>query len=52
MAKEDVNRAFETTPADGLRYERRLFHSAFTTADQTESMAAFIEKDPPNFTHQ
>jgi enoyl-CoA hydratase len=51
MAKEAVNRAFETTLADGLLYERRLFHSAFATADQTEGMAAFIEKRPPNFTH-
>jgi enoyl-CoA hydratase len=52
MAKEAVNRAFETTLADGLLYERRLFHSAFATADQTEGMAAFIEKRPPNFTHR
>ena len=35
----------------GLLYERRLFHSAFATADQTEGMNAFSEKRPPNFTH-
>ncbi|HME48200.1 enoyl-CoA hydratase [Mycobacterium sp.] len=52
MAKEAVNRAFETTLAEGLLYERRLFHSAFATADQGEGMAAFIEKRPPDFTHR
>ena len=52
MAKEAVNRAFETTLSEGLLYERRLFHSAFATADQTEGMAAFTEKRPPNFTHR
>jgi enoyl-CoA hydratase len=51
MAKEAVNRAFETTLSEGLLYERRLFHSAFATADQTEGMNAFTEKRPPNFTH-
>src|ERR1700749_4096482 len=51
MAKEAVNRAFESTLAEGLLYERRLFHSAFATDDQSEGMAAFIEKRPPNFTH-
>ena len=52
MAKEAVNRAFETTLAEGLLYERRLFHSAFATDDQTEGMNAFMEKRPPNFTHR
>ena len=52
MAKEAVNRAFETTLTEGLLYERRLFHSAFATDDQTEGMAAFTEKRPPNFTHR
>jgi enoyl-CoA hydratase len=52
MAKEAVNRSFETTLAEGLLCERRLFHSAFATADQSEGMAAFIEKRPPNFTHR
>jgi enoyl-CoA hydratase len=44
MAKESVNRAFETTLAEGVRFERRLFHSTFATADQKEGMAAFSEK--------
>jgi enoyl-CoA hydratase len=52
MAKEAVNRAFESTLAEGLLYERRLFHSAFATDDQTEGMSAFTEKRPPNFTHR
>ncbi|GLP79809.1 enoyl-CoA hydratase [Mycobacterium antarcticum] len=52
MAKEAVNRAFESTLAEGLLYERRLFHSAFATDDQTEGMAAFTEKRPPRFTHR
>jgi enoyl-CoA hydratase len=52
MAKEAVNRAFESTLAEGLLYERRLFHSAFATNDQSEGMAAFIEKRPANFTHR
>ncbi|MDO3635271.1 enoyl-CoA hydratase [Mycolicibacterium arseniciresistens] len=52
MAKEAVNRAFESSLAEGLLYERRLFHSTFATADQKEGMAAFSEKRPPNFTHR
>ena len=52
MAKEAVNRAFESTLVEGLLYERRLFHSAFATEDQTEGMAAFTEKRPPRFTHR
>lgn len=52
MAKEAVNRAYESTLAEGLLYERRLFHSAFATDDQTEGMAAFVEKRPPNFSHR
>ncbi|MGY4711262.1 enoyl-CoA hydratase [Mycolicibacterium sp. CBM1] len=52
MAKEAVNRAYESTLAEGLLYERRLFHSAFATEDQTEGMAAFTEKRAPNFTHR
>jgi enoyl-CoA hydratase len=52
MAKEAVNRAFVSTLAEGLLYERRLFHSAFATDDQTEGMAAFTEKRAPNFTHR
>jgi enoyl-CoA hydratase len=48
-AKDAVNRAFESTLAEGLRYERRLFHAAFATADQKEGMAAFVEKRPAVF---
>ena len=49
MAKEAVNRAFETTLAEGIRFERRLFHSTFATEDQKEGMAAFVEKRKPRF---
>ncbi|UXA16956.1 enoyl-CoA hydratase [Mycobacterium sp. SMC-4] len=52
MAKEAVNRSFETTLSEGLLYERRLFHSAFATDDQTEGMNAFAEKRQANFTHR
>ncbi|WP_197376701.1 enoyl-CoA hydratase [Mycolicibacterium baixiangningiae] len=52
MAKEAVNRAFESTLTEGLLYERRLFHSAFATEDQKEGMAAFSEKRPASFTHR
>jgi enoyl-CoA hydratase len=52
MAKESVNRAFETTLSEGVRFERRLFHSAFSTEDQKEGMAAFVEKRKPNFKHR
>jgi enoyl-CoA hydratase len=52
MAKEAVNRAFESSLAEGVRFERRLFHSSFATADQSEGMAAFTEKRPPNFTNR
>lgn len=44
MVKESVNRAFETTLAEGLRFERRLFHASFATEDQKEGMAAFTDK--------
>jgi enoyl-CoA hydratase len=49
MAKECVNRAFETTLAEGIRFERRVFHSTFATEDQKEGMAAFVEKRKPAF---
>jgi enoyl-CoA hydratase len=52
LAKEAVNRAFETTLAEGIRFERRAFHSLFATADQKEGMAAFIEKRPAKFTNR
>ena len=48
-AKESVNRAFETTLAEGVRFERRVFHALFATEDQKEGMAAFVEKRPPKF---
>ncbi|MFE2144011.1 enoyl-CoA hydratase [Streptomyces sp. NPDC059456] len=51
MAKEAVNRAFETTLTEGVRFERRLFHAVFATADQKEGMSAFVDKRPPHFTH-
>jgi enoyl-CoA hydratase len=51
-AKEAVNRAFETSLAEGVRFERRVFHSLFATADQKEGMAAFIAKRPPNFVNR
>jgi enoyl-CoA hydratase len=51
-AKEAVNRAFETSLAEGIRFERRIFHSLFATADQKEGMAAFIEKRPARFTNK
>ena len=49
MTKESVNRAYETTLSEGVRFERRLFHSMFATEDQTEGMAAFVEKRKPQF---
>jgi enoyl-CoA hydratase len=49
MAKEAVNRALETTLDEGLRFERRLFHSLFSTQDQKEGMTAFMEKRKPAF---
>ncbi|MEX3929643.1 enoyl-CoA hydratase [Paraburkholderia sp. BR10936] len=49
MAKESVNRAYETTLAEGVHFERRLFHSLFASEDQKEGMAAFVEKRKPVF---
>jgi enoyl-CoA hydratase len=49
VAKESVNRAFETTLAEGVRFERRVFHALFATEDQKEGMAAFIAKRPAKF---
>ena len=51
-AKEAVNSAFETSLAEGVRFERRVFHSLFATADQKEGMAAFIAKRPANFANK
>ncbi|MCK6450781.1 MAG: enoyl-CoA hydratase [Alphaproteobacteria bacterium] len=52
MAKEAINRAYETTLAEGVRFERRLFHSTFATEDQKEGMSAFVEKRPAKFKHR
>ena len=49
IAKEAVNRAYETTLSEGVRFERRVFHSLFATEDQKEGMAAFVEKRKPRF---
>ncbi|WP_225030296.1 enoyl-CoA hydratase [Xinfangfangia pollutisoli] len=49
LVKEAVNRAQETTLAEGLLFERRMFHAAFATEDQKEGMAAFLEKRQPQF---
>jgi enoyl-CoA hydratase len=52
MIKESINRAFETSLADGIMFERRLFHSQFALEDQKEGMAAFLEKRKPGFKHR
>jgi enoyl-CoA hydratase len=52
MVKESVNQAWETTLAEGVRFERRLFHATFATEDRKEGMAAFIEKRRPAFRHR
>ena len=52
IAKECVNRAYETTLAEGVRFERRLFHSTFSTEDKTEGMSAFMEKRTAQFKHR
>ena len=52
MAKEAVKRAFETTLAEGILFERRIFQSLFATEDQKEGMAAFAGKRPPQFRHR
>jgi len=52
LAKESLNRAFETTLAEGITFERRVFHSTFAITDRKEGMTAFIEKRKPNFNHR
>ena len=52
MIKESINTAYETTLAEGVHFERRVFHSTFATEDQKEGMAAFLEKRSPNFKHR
>jgi enoyl-CoA hydratase len=51
LVKESVNRAFESSLSEGVRFERRVFHSIFATADQKEGMSAFVEKRPAQFKH-
>ncbi|GLC97940.1 enoyl-CoA hydratase [Cupriavidus sp. TA19] len=52
MIKESVNAAYESTLAEGVHFERRLFHATFASEDQKEGMAAFVEKRAPNFQHR
>ena len=52
MTKESINRAYEVSLSEGVRFERRLFHSQFATKDQSEGMAAFVEKRPAKFSHE
>ena len=52
MAKEAVNRAYESPLAEGMLFERRVFHALFATEDQKEGMAAFVEKRKPKFKHR
>jgi enoyl-CoA hydratase len=52
VAKESVNRAFETSLGEGIRFERRLFYALFATEDQKEGMAAFTAKRKPDFRHR
>ena len=52
MAKESINRAYESTLTEGVLFERRLFHSLFATEDQKEGMSAFMEKRKPGFKHR
>ena len=52
MAKETIARSYETSLSEGIRFERRLFHSVFATHDQKEGMAAFVEKRKPKFEHK
>jgi enoyl-CoA hydratase len=52
MAKETVNSAYELSLAEGVRFERRIFHSMFSLDDQKEGMSAFIEKRPAKWTHK
>ena len=52
LAKDCVNRAYETTLTEGVRFERRVFHSVFAIADRKEGMTAFLEKRAPNFSNR
>jgi enoyl-CoA hydratase len=52
MCKETTNASYELNLAEGVRFERRIFHSMFATEDQKEGMNAFIEKRPANWNHK
>jgi enoyl-CoA hydratase len=52
MCKEAVNAAYEMSLAEGVRFERRLFHTTFATKDQKEGMGAFVEKRSPKWSDQ
>jgi enoyl-CoA hydratase len=52
LAKECVNRAYETGLSEGIRFERRMFHASFATHGQKEGMTAFVEKRPPKFSNR
>ena len=52
MTKESIDRAYETTLTEGVRFERRVFHAMFAIADQKEGMAAFVEKRKAKFEHR
>jgi enoyl-CoA hydratase/carnithine racemase len=52
LAKECVNRAFESSLSEGVLYERRMAYVTFGTEDQSEGLAAFVEKRPPQFKHR
>jgi enoyl-CoA hydratase len=52
MAKEAINRAYESPLAEGIQFERRLFHSLFATEDQKEGMDAFVNKRKAAFRHR
>ena len=52
MAKEAVNRAYETSLAEGVQFERREFHGTFALEDQKEGMAAFVGKRKPSFSNR
>jgi enoyl-CoA hydratase len=52
VCKEAVNRALEVGLSEGIRFERRVFHSLFATEDQKEGMGAFVEKRPAHFTNR
>src|SRR5205085_12396990 len=51
MTKEAVNRSYETTLTEGIRFERRVFHAMFATKDQKEGIEAFVDKRKPKFKH-